>query len=92
MLPLICTKDVMYVLKALCISLKYKFNNNIDFKYFFFWLFIWANAVNKYGELSENNFDIDSVPKDFDYSNLIPEGYKENPLEEIPRNKIQVQL
>jgi radical SAM superfamily enzyme YgiQ (UPF0313 family) len=92
MLPLIFTKDVIYLLKALCISLKYKFNNNIDFKYFIFWLFIWANAVNKYGELSENDFDIDSVPKDFDYSNLIPEGYKENPLEEIPRNKIQAQL
>jgi len=61
---------------------------SIDFKYFIFWLFIWVNAINKYGDLSESDFDIDSIPKDFDYNNLIPVGYKENPSDDISRNKI----
>jgi radical SAM superfamily enzyme YgiQ (UPF0313 family) len=88
MLPIIFTKDILFLIGALFISVKYKILKNIDFKYFIFWLFIWVNAINKYGDLSESDFDIDSIPKDFDYNNLIPVGYKENPSDDISRNKI----
>ncbi len=58
---------------------------------FQFWLFAWTNALVKYERLSEADFDIESVPLDFDRALILPAQYVEAAAEEIPRAKIHAQ-
>jgi radical SAM superfamily enzyme YgiQ (UPF0313 family) len=58
---------------------------------FQFWLFNWTNAMLKYEGLSDADFDIESVPKDFDRSLILPEHYADLADEEIPQVKIAAQ-
>src|SRR5215831_251707 len=58
---------------------------------FQFWLFAWTNSILKYEGLTEANFDIKSVPLDFDRSLILPEHYVESAVEEIPQAKIDAQ-
>tara|TARA_Y100001970_G_C14241219_1_gene865022 strand:- start:2915 stop:4150 length:1236 start_codon:yes stop_codon:yes gene_type:complete len=58
---------------------------------FMFWLFSWSNYVVKYSGLKYEDFDLDCVSEDFDYSQLIPEKYRELADEKIPKNKIDMQ-
>jgi radical SAM superfamily enzyme YgiQ (UPF0313 family) len=58
---------------------------------FQFWLFAWTNSILKYGGLAEADFDIESVPLDFDRSLILPENYVESAVEEIPQAKIDAQ-
>lgn len=57
-----------------------------------FWLFAWSNYVLKYSNLKASDFDIDNVPEDFDYSQLIPKNYRETATESIPKAKIDAQV
>jgi hypothetical protein len=58
---------------------------------FQFWLFAWTNAVLKYEGLTEADYDIESVPPDFDRTLILPEDYVESAAEEIPQAKIHAQ-
>jgi radical SAM superfamily enzyme YgiQ (UPF0313 family) len=58
---------------------------------FQFWLFNWSNAMIKYGDLTAADFDIDSVPADFDRSLILPERYTLSADEKIPQAKIEAQ-
>jgi hypothetical protein len=69
-------------------KIKYK----IGFQYLIFWLFIWVNALSKYGKIEVEDFNIEAVPNNFDYNNLVPDGYLEQATEKIPQNKINAQF
>jgi len=56
-----------------------------------FWLFNWSNAMIKYGDLTADDFDIDSVPADFDRSLILPDRYTLTADEKIPQAKIAAQ-
>jgi radical SAM superfamily enzyme YgiQ (UPF0313 family) len=58
---------------------------------FQFWLFAWTNSILKYRGLSDADFDIDSVPADFDNALILPENYTESAVENIPQSKINAQ-
>src|SRR5436853_2636355 len=61
------------------------------FGVFQFWLFNWTNAMLKYTGLSDSDFDIDSVPENFDRSLILPEHYIDQADEDIPQVKIAAQ-
>lgn len=61
------------------------------FGVFQFWLFNWTNAMLKYHRLKADAFDIESVPVDFDRSQIVPIGYVESANEPIPSDKIAAQ-
>jgi radical SAM superfamily enzyme YgiQ (UPF0313 family) len=61
------------------------------FGVFQFWLFNWTNAMLKYEGLSATDFDIESVPEDFDRSLILPEHYVDLADEDIPQAKIAAQ-
>lgn len=61
------------------------------YSYWQFWFFAWTNTVLKYRYLSEKDFDIESVPADFDISKVLPDEYESGATEEIPDAKIQAQ-
>ncbi len=58
---------------------------------FQFWLFAWTNSILKYQGLSDADFDIESVPPDFDDSLILPKDYVESAVEDIPQVKINAQ-
>jgi len=58
---------------------------------FQFWLFAWTNSILKYQGLSDVDFDIESVPPDFDDSLILPKDYVESAVEDIPQVKINAQ-
>jgi len=58
---------------------------------FQFWLFAWTNALLKYEGLTAADFDIESVPGDFDRARILPAEYVEAAGEAIPQAKITAQ-
>jgi len=68
------------------VKMKGKYNHYI------YWVFSWSNYLMKYWNLKESDFDIDSVKKDFDLEQLIPEDYASSATEQIPVNKINSQI
>lgn len=60
--------------------------------YFNFWLFAWSNSVLKYHDLSDQDFDIESVDADFDFRSILPADYESSADEDIPDNKVKAQL
>lgn len=60
--------------------------------YFQFWLFAWTNSVLKYLDLSDKDFDIESVEGPLKAAHILPAGYSENVTEDIPAVKTQAQL
>jgi len=91
LIPIIFSFRIFYLLKAIIFVVNNKLRHGVGTQYFIFWLFIWVNAINKYGSLKNKDFDITSVDDNFDYDNLIPEGYREEADEQIPENKINAQ-
>ncbi len=57
-----------------------------------FWLFTWSNYVLKYSKLTDSDFNIESVPKNFDRNQIIPKNYRETASEPIPDRKIDAQV
>jgi radical SAM superfamily enzyme YgiQ (UPF0313 family) len=80
-----------YVFKALFLILKTKKNFKKAFSIFNFWVFNWSNSIVKYADLKDEDFDIESVPRDFDYNKLIPKVYENDFFEPIQKNKIMAQ-
>ena len=62
------------------------------FGYFQFWFFAWTNAILKYRDITEDDFDIDSVGADFDIREILPANYADTANEAIPQQKITAQL
>lgn len=80
-----------FLSKAILLATYMRFKYKIGFQYFIFWIFIWVNALNKYGKIRPEDFNIESVPTNFDINDLIPTGYLELATEKIPQNKINAQ-
>ncbi len=80
-----------YALKGLALALT-RLPGKGGFGYFQFWFFAWTNAVLKYQNISDDDFDIDSVDDDFDIRRILPEAYEKTADERIPQNKIDAQL
>ena len=59
--------------------------------YFKFWLFNWSNSITKYGQLSDADFDIESVDEGFSVEQLVPDTYEQSHEEQIPENKVRAQ-
>jgi chitinase len=92
MTPIIFSARVYYLFKALLFVIKNKFTHKIGIQYFIFWLFIWVNAISKYGKITANDFDLDSVPNNYDIRKILPDNYREEADEKIPANKINAQF
>jgi len=91
LMPLLRPSRLYYLAKAIMLGLWMKVRHGIGFQYLIFWLFIWVNALNKYGKITPNDFNIESVPADFDFADIIPAGYLEQADEKIPQSKINAQ-
>ena len=80
-----------YALRGLWLTLSRSRRHPRLFGVFQFWLFNWTNAMLKYAGLSDSDFDIDSVPENFDRSLILPEHYIDQADEDIPQVKIAAQ-
>lgn len=60
--------------------------------YFQFWFFAWSNAILKYQNISDRDFDLEDVGEDFDIRNILPDNYADTADEKIPPQKIHAQL
>lgn len=60
--------------------------------YFQFWLFAWTNSVPKYLDLSDKDFDIESIEGPPKSAHILPAAYDENVVEDIPAVKTRAQL
>lgn len=60
--------------------------------YFQFWFFAWTNAVLKYQNISDDDFNLEDVGPDFDIKDILPDAYEETAIEDIPAQKIKAQL
>jgi radical SAM superfamily enzyme YgiQ (UPF0313 family) len=92
LLPLFQPNRLFHLIMAIGLGIYMKIKYKIGFQYLIFWLFIWVNALSKYGKIHAEDFNIESVPVNFDYNNLIPDGYLEQATEKIPQNKINAQF
>jgi radical SAM superfamily enzyme YgiQ (UPF0313 family) len=91
LMPLLVPSRLYYLVKAILLGLYMKLWHGIGFQYLVFWLFIWVNALSKYGSIVPADFNIESVPADFDIAGIIPAGYLEQANEKIPQSKINAQ-
>jgi radical SAM superfamily enzyme YgiQ (UPF0313 family) len=83
--------NLWYALKGLALVLaRRRITGGLS--YFRFWLFAWTNAVLKYQNLSDGDFDIESVPPGFDIRDILPAAYQTTADEPIPASKIEAQL
>ena len=82
---------VWAVLRAIVLLLSRSRRHKRLIGIFQFWLFAWTNAILKYEGLTDADFDIESVPPDFDRALILPEDYVESAVEEIPQAKIHAQ-
>lgn len=60
--------------------------------YFQFWFFAWTNAVLKYQNISDDDFNLEDVGTEFDIRDILPENYQQTADEDIPPQKIKAQL
>ena len=59
--------------------------------YLKFWLFNWSNAIVKYAELSDADFDVESVPRAFPVEKVLPESYEALGEAWVPAAKMRAQ-
>lgn len=60
--------------------------------YFQFWFFAWTNAVLKYQNISDEDFNLEDVGEGFDIRDILPDNYRDTADEQIPPQKIQAQI
>jgi len=80
-----------YILKALAATFMKSSAKRPLWFYLKIWLFTWSNSLLKYADLSDADFDIESVHGDIGMANVVPEGYEEGRFERIPAAKIRSQ-
>ncbi len=83
--------NLYYAFKGLTLAMT-RLPGKGGFGYFQFWFFAWTNGVLKYQNISDDDFDIDSVDDDYDIRLILPEAYEKTADEKIPQNKINAQL
>jgi radical SAM superfamily enzyme YgiQ (UPF0313 family) len=83
---------LIYALRGflLVLSKRNKVSNALN--YFNFWLFAWSNSVLRYHDLSDDDFDIESVEANFDLKLILPADYENSADEAIPAQKTKAQL
>lgn len=84
-------KTTWYALKGFLLMLSRSRRRPKLFGVFQFWLFNWTNAMLKYQDLTAADFDIESVPPDFDRALILPEHYTDFAGEDIPLAKVAAQ-
>ena len=67
-------------------------NRKHFFGYFQFWIFAWSNAVLKYSNLSEKDFDIESIQGEITREKILPSDYGTDFREDIPLAKSNAQI
>jgi radical SAM superfamily enzyme YgiQ (UPF0313 family) len=80
-----------YILRAAVLVARRSAPSRPLWFYFKFWLFNWSNSLVKYSGLSARDFDIESVPADFDMKNLLPEAYETPVAAESASSKVHAQ-
>ncbi len=83
--------NLIYALRGLLLLRRYP-DIKGRLRFYQFWLFAWSNFILKYQNLSDSDFDPESVDSDFDIRDLVPPNYAETADEAIPRNKIEAQI
>lgn len=61
------------------------------FSYLMFWWVLWSTVIVKYRGIDRSDFDIESVGATFNMANVLPDGYSENEIADIPAAKIKAQ-
>jgi hypothetical protein len=84
-------RTIWYALRGFLLMLSRSRRHPQLFGVFQFWLFNWTNAMLKYSNLSDADFDIESVPEGFDRALILPEHYTDPADEDIPQVKIAAQ-
>lgn len=82
---------LFWVVRGAMLLLKNR-NRKHFFGYFQFWIFAWSNAVLKYSNLSENDFDIESVQGEITREKVLPQNYGTDFHEDIPLSKSNAQI
>jgi len=82
---------VYYVLKAFLLTFRENSPARPLWFYFKIWLFTWSNSLVKYANLSDADFDVESVDARFDVAHVLPHGYEQEHSEQIPESKIRSQ-
>jgi radical SAM superfamily enzyme YgiQ (UPF0313 family) len=80
-----------YIVKAIGTTFLKSSSKRPLWFYLKIWLFTWSNSLLKYADLSDADFDIESVHEEFGIANIVPAGYEEGCFEQIPASKIRSQ-
>jgi len=80
-----------YILKALAATFSRSSSKRPLWFYLKIWLFTWSNSVLKYADLSDADFDIESVRGDIGMADVVPSGYEKTLSEQIPDAKVRSQ-
>jgi len=80
-----------FILKALTATAFRSSSKRPLWFYLKVWLFTWSNSLLKYGDLSDADFDIESVRGEIGMADVIPPGYEEELPEQIRASKIRSQ-
>lgn len=82
---------IRFITKAFFLTKKLSKEDRPLWFYFKFWLFNWSNSIIKYSTLSASDFDIGTIDENFDWEQIIPDGYESDIFEPIPLHKIKMQ-
>jgi radical SAM superfamily enzyme YgiQ (UPF0313 family) len=80
-----------YILKALAATFLRSSPQRPLWFYLKIWLFTWSNSLLKYADLSDADFDIESVRGDIGMANVVPTGYEDELSEQVPTSKTRSQ-
>lgn len=59
--------------------------------YFLIWFAVWSTLMVKYRDITEADFDIESVTEPLTAKHILPDGYEDTDDELIPLNKVRAQ-
>ncbi len=85
-------RHLIHLLKGLALVVRRRRRVPGGFKMFVIWVYGWSNFAMQYRRIRPEDFDIESVGGKVSREHILPDGYAENVVEDIPRNKTQAQL
>ena len=83
-------RNLYWLLRAILLAARHRHIQD-RFAYLRFWLVVWSTVMLKYQGLTEKDFDIESVPPEFDRSLVLPKEYVTSSDEPVHANKIKAQ-